>query len=157
MNVIEKLRSLVTETRERKNPIQFVEQWALAQRLLSRMPVDQKAVAAACRDRDLDTLDALVRTLEGVAAAPKPESAAPDISEADKAAAMRAFRKRLKLARLSDESKLGGRYTSGGKQSNIDAIEPPNEFPREVWKALEREGKLVHTGQGFYSLPDDAK
>ncbi|MAY75388.1 MAG: hypothetical protein CMJ31_11855 [Phycisphaerae bacterium] len=64
---------------------------------------------------------------------------------------MRAFKKRLKLARLNDESKLGGRYTSGGKKSKIDAIEPPTEFGPEVWRALAAEGRLRHTGQGFYA------
>ncbi|KAA0217538.1 MAG: hypothetical protein DYG94_01195 [Leptolyngbya sp. PLA3] len=68
-------------------------------------------------------------------------------------AALKAFKKRLKLARLADESRLGGRYTSGGRESQIDAIIPPNEFPAAVWKALEKAGRLKHTGQGFYAEP----
>jgi len=70
--------------------------------------------------------------------------------------AMKAFRKRLKLARLNDESKLGGRYTSGGKKSAIDAIQPPNQYPREVWDELVNQGKLVNTGQGFFRLAEEA-
>jgi hypothetical protein len=153
MNVIQKLRSLVTDIRQRKNPIQFVEQWALAARLLERLPVDQAAVKAACRDRDLDALDALVAKLENPeAVAPKPSPIA-DVPESEKAAAMRAFRKRLKLGRLSDESRIGNRPTSSGRSSEIDAILPPNDFGHHVWQALVRDGRLVDTGQGFYALP----
>jgi len=70
--------------------------------------------------------------------------------------AMKAFRKRLKLQRLDDESRLGGRYVSGGRKSNIDAIQPPNQYPPEVWKALVSEGKLIDTGGGFYRLAEEA-
>ena len=74
-----------------------------------------------------------------------------DVSHDDKKAALRAFHKRLKLARLNDESKLGGRYTSGGKTSKIDAVEAPREFPERVWKALVADGTLRDTGGGFYA------
>jgi len=70
--------------------------------------------------------------------------------------AMKAFRKRLKLARLNDESRLGGRYTSSGRKSSIDAIQPPHQYPREVWDELVRQGKLVYTGQGFFRLAEEA-
>ncbi|RMH12940.1 MAG: hypothetical protein D6695_05430 [Planctomycetota bacterium] len=75
----------------------------------------------------------------------------PPVSEAEMAAALKAFRKRLKLARLADESRLGGRYTSSGRHSDIDAIIPPGQFGAHVWRALEKAGKLKHTGQGFYA------
>ncbi|MBX3322298.1 MAG: hypothetical protein KF757_04855 [Phycisphaeraceae bacterium] len=157
MNVIQKLRSLVTEIRDRKNPIQFVEQWALAARLLERLPVDQAAVKAACRDRNLDALDALVTHLENPSPATQAPATPADVTDADKSAAMRAFRKRLKLSRLSDESRIGNRPTSSGKSSDIDAILPPNDFPTHVWKALAADGRLVYTGQGFYALPENSQ
>ena len=43
--------------------------------------------------------------------------------------ALKAFKKRLKLARLDDESRLGGRYTSSGGQSGIIGIFPPAAVP----------------------------
>ena len=70
---------------------------------------------------------------------------------------MHAFRKRLKLARLNDESKLGGRYTSGGKRSGIDAVQPPGEYPDRVWKALVQAGRLVDAGGGFYADAEDRR
>jgi hypothetical protein len=69
--------------------------------------------------------------------------------------AMKAFRKRLKLTRLDDESKLGGRYLSGGRHSKVDAIQPPNQYPASVWKELVRQGRLVDSGVGFYRLSED--
>ncbi|MBC6953582.1 MAG: hypothetical protein DYG93_08295 [Leptolyngbya sp. PLA2] len=75
----------------------------------------------------------------------------PNIPEETLKSAMRAYTKRLKLARLADESRLGNRYTTGGRKSAIDAIIPPEEFPPEVWKALARSGKLRDTGGGFYA------
>ncbi|MBP7747572.1 MAG: hypothetical protein KA383_15760 [Phycisphaerae bacterium] len=68
--------------------------------------------------------------------------------------AMKAFKKRLKLARLDDESRLGhGAMTSGGR-SGIVAIIPPNQFPQAVWDELARQGKLRRAGQGMYELAE---
>ncbi len=66
--------------------------------------------------------------------------------------AMKAFRKRLKLTKLDDESRLGGRYTSAGRHSQIVGILPPREFAREVWTELVRQGRLKEAGNGFYEL-----
>lgn len=155
MNALEKLRSVVEDLRAPKNPMGILDQWQLAGRLLARFPVDQAQAARVCRDRDLPALDAMVTGLEKPASSKAPDTGeqGPAVSEADMTAALKAFKKRLKLARLADESKLGGRYTSGGRQSQIDAILPPTEFPPAVWKALEKAGKLKHTGQGFYAEP----
>jgi hypothetical protein len=66
--------------------------------------------------------------------------------------AMKAFRKRLKLTRLDDESRLGRSPMSGGKQSQVAAIMAPREFPKPVWDELVRQGKLrTHDGV-FYEL-----
>jgi hypothetical protein len=79
----------------------------------------------------------------------------PDpVSEDQLKQAMTAFKKRLKLTKLNDESKLGGhRPTSSGKQSDVMGIIPPNQFSSEVWKALAATGKIKDMGGGFYSMP----
>lgn len=69
--------------------------------------------------------------------------------------AMKAFKKRLKLTRLDDESGLGGRRLSGGRSSGIVAIQPPNQYPREVWEKLVEQGKLRRAGSGTYELVED--
>lgn len=68
--------------------------------------------------------------------------------------AMKAFKKRLKLARLDDESTLGRGPMSGGKSSSIVAIMPPNQYPKAVWDALVEAGRLKYAGQGMYQLPN---
>jgi hypothetical protein len=67
-------------------------------------------------------------------------------------AAFKAFKKRLKLSRLDDESSLGRGPLSSGKASGIVAITPPNQYPRAVWDALVASGKLKYAGQGMYQL-----
>ena len=69
-------------------------------------------------------------------------------------AAFTAFKKRFKLTRLDDESRLGGgRPTTTGRKSTIAGITPPNEFPPEVWRELARQGRIKDTGGGFYAMP----
>jgi hypothetical protein len=68
--------------------------------------------------------------------------------------ALKAFKKRLKLARLDDESRLGhGAMTSGGR-SGIVAIPAPTKYPQAVWDELVRQGKLRYSGHGLYELLD---
>jgi hypothetical protein len=80
------------------------------------------------------------------------------VSEADQPrpedlkAAFKAFKRRLKLMRLEDESRISGSPLSGGHSSGIVAITPPNQFPPAVWEALVRQGKLKNAGQGTYEL-----
>ena len=68
--------------------------------------------------------------------------------------AMKAFRKRLKLMRLDDESGLGYGPTSSGRESGIAAIRPPDQFPKAIWQELARQGKIRHDGSGLYSIVD---
>jgi hypothetical protein len=65
--------------------------------------------------------------------------------------AMKAFKKRLKLTALDEDSNLGrGPFSSGAK--GVYAIQPPNQFPREVWQELCRLGRLRDSGHGMYEL-----
>ncbi len=66
--------------------------------------------------------------------------------------AMKAFRKRLKLTKLDDESGMGYGPTSSGQKSRIAAITPPNQFSKAVWKELAKQGKLKQDRSGLYSL-----
>jgi hypothetical protein len=65
---------------------------------------------------------------------------------------MKAFRKRLKLTQLDDQSRIGRSPMSGGHPSSIVAITPPDQFSTAVWEELARQGKLKHAGSGTYSL-----
>ncbi|HEV7298237.1 MAG TPA: hypothetical protein VGN72_02660 [Tepidisphaeraceae bacterium] len=65
--------------------------------------------------------------------------------------ALKAFKKRLKLTRLDDESKLGHSPLTGGG-AKVVAIQPPSGFGREIWEELATQGYLKHDGGGFYEL-----
>ena len=66
--------------------------------------------------------------------------------------AMKAFKKRLKLTVLDEESKLSRSPVTGGRGAGIVAITPPNQFPDAVWEELVKQGKLRRTGHGMYEL-----
>lgn len=178
MNAVQKLRQMVGEIRAPKGPMQLISSWELVRGLLGRMPTDQSTVKRVCDAKDLAGYETIVAELEaldaqqrggsggnkpgsnpaGTAASATPAAAAPISPELahQMDAAMKAFRKRLKVTRLADESTLAGRRLTSGKKSQVDAILPPHEFPDEVWKALANAGKITHTGQGFYALVGDS-
>ncbi len=80
------------------------------------------------------------------------ESTPATPSKEELKAALKAFKKRLKLTRLDAESSLGGGPLSGGKRSEIVAITPPNDYAQAVWDELVRQGKLKRGGRGTYEL-----
>ena len=65
--------------------------------------------------------------------------------------ALKAFKKRLKLTQLEEDSRLGKSPLTGG-HAKILAINAPNQFPLAVWEELVKQGKLKHGGQGMYEL-----
>ena len=65
--------------------------------------------------------------------------------------AFKAFKKRLKLTRLDDESRLGRSPLTGGG-TGIESIVPPREFPQEVWDELVKRGRLSCDTDGFYRI-----
>ena len=86
-----------------------------------------------------------------------PNQSAPassaDVPSADVLkAALKAFKKRLKLTRLDDASRIGHGPMSSGQASSIAAITPPDQYPRAVWDELVTQGKLKSAGHGMYSL-----
>ena len=67
-------------------------------------------------------------------------------------AAFKAFKKRLKLSQLGEDSTLSRSPTTAGRRSDIVAIEPPSQFPQAVWDELVKQGKLKKAGHGLYEL-----
>ena len=65
--------------------------------------------------------------------------------------AFKAFKKRLKLTQLDEDSRLSRSPLSSDK-FKILAISPPNQFSQEVWDELVKQGKLKKAGQGTYEL-----
>ena len=73
-------------------------------------------------------------------------------SDEDLKKALKAFKKRLKLMRLDDESRLGHGPMSGSGKEKIMSIQPPAGFGREIWEELAEKGFLKRDGVGFYEL-----
>ena len=76
-----------------------------------------------------------------------------DLPESDKVIqvrAMKALRKRLKLARLDDESRIGGSALTSGVHSSISGVKAPEQYPAEVWEVLEKRGRVRNVGRGLY-------
>jgi hypothetical protein len=67
--------------------------------------------------------------------------------------ALKAFKKRLKLTRLDDESGLS---RGGGKKTGITGITPPAGHPPGIWEQLVTLGKLKREMSGTYSLVEGA-
>lgn len=75
----------------------------------------------------------------------KAEEAAPAPPAFDKEElkrALKAFKKRLKVTRRDEESKIGRSAFSSGKASGIVGIVPPAGFPDGIWEALVAKGRL---------------
>jgi len=80
------------------------------------------------------------------------ETQQPEFTKKELKAAMKAFKKRLKLTCLDDQSQIGGGPMSSGRASSIVGITPPDQYPDEVWEELARQGKLRRAGSGMYEL-----
>lgn len=77
----------------------------------------------------------------------------PDDAEEQLKRALTAFKKRFKLTKLDQESKLGGMRPMTGKPPPLTGIVPPREFPMSVWQELAKQGKIKDAGGGFFRLP----
>jgi hypothetical protein len=68
--------------------------------------------------------------------------------------AMKAFRKRLKIERLDEESRIGGAF-SKGQRSGLLGVQPPDSYGLDVWEQLVRAGRLIDGGGGVLELPPE--
>ena len=66
--------------------------------------------------------------------------------------AMKAIRKRIKLMRLDEESRLGHDAMSSGLKSTITGVRPPEQYPPEVWEELAERGRLRKIEPGLYEI-----
>ena len=83
----------------------------------------------------------------------KADTGAAPYSKEELKKALKAFKKRLKLQRLDEESRSAFGPLSGGRSSGIVGIYPPEQFPVDIWPQLVEKGRLVDSGRGLYELP----
>ncbi len=150
--ILEKLHELLGKIRTHDDPRRASAEWKQAFNHLKKVDADPNHVANVVARRGVDELAELIESLAVPDAPPSPpDPEAPD--DASCKAAMKAFRKRLKVMRLDDESQINSRNPlTKGEGSTIDQIMPPSEWPKKVWDELVRRGELKDTGKGFYAL-----
>ena len=61
--------------------------------------------------------------------------------------ALKAFKKRMKLTQLDDDSKLGHSPLTGSR-SKVISMQPPAGFGKEIWEELAEKGYLKRDGIG---------
>ncbi len=144
------LDKLLATLRASADPRRAREEWQQAFRLLQKRSLSADLVANVVGMRDVEGLASLLDELKNpTVAAPLPDAPSGEVC----AKALLAFRKRLELTVLDEESKLGRNPMTKGAKSNIAGIVPPREWPEPVWQELVRQGKLRYIGHGFYDLP----
>ena len=121
--------------------------WLEAERAIGDADADEDAdIALPVLERSLPELEALIRSWD---------EGAGHLSAWDRAVlkrALKAYRKRLKLMRLDDESSGSRNPLSKGDSSGIAGIKPPEQYPAEVWAMLVQQGKLRDAGDGLLEL-----
>jgi len=144
---VAKLDELMTAIRAYGDPRQAAGQWKQVYRLLQNTKLPPGRVTGVVGMRDVPGLAAMIDQLRAPALDAPADVPGEDICRK----ALQAFRKRLSLTVLDEDSKLGrGPLSKGGGAAA--AIVPPNEWPEPVWQELVRQGKLRYIGHGFYEL-----
>ena len=148
-----KLEELLAAIRAYPDPRRASGEWKQVYKLLGTLDIPAGRVNGIVGMRDVAGLaDAVAQLRQPADAQPADEGEAADIDAETCRRALKAFRKRQRLTKLDDESKLGRGPLSKGSNEAFAAIEPPNEWPEAVWQELVRQGKLKYLGHGFYEL-----
>jgi hypothetical protein len=142
-----KLDELLTAIRGNDDPRRASAEWKQVFRLLQQTDLPKGRITGTVGMRDVASLAEMIDQLRAPAASGE-EEIDPEILKK----ALEAFRKRLKVTVLDEESKLGRSPLTKGSGSTVAAIVPPNEWPNEIWQALVNQGKLKYIGHGFYEL-----
>jgi hypothetical protein len=104
---------------------------------------EDEDVALPVLERSLDALRDLVAAWDAGTVR------LPDWDQAVLKRAMNAFRKRLKLTRADDEGSGSRNPLSRGQASSITGVQPPDQYPPEVWDLLVAQGRLRDAGHGI--------
>jgi hypothetical protein len=65
--------------------------------------------------------------------------------------ALKAFKKRMKIMQLDEDSRLGHSPLTGAK-NKVQSIQPPAGFGAAIWEELADQGFLKRDGQGFFEI-----
>jgi len=148
---VTKLDELMSAIRGYDDPRRAAGEWKQVYNLLRKTDVPSVRLTHVVGMRDVVQLTELIDQLRAPAAAAGPPQADAPSEETCKRA-MRAFRKRLALTRLDEESRISihSPLSKGTDSRAASAITPPMEWPESVWQELVRQGRLRCIGHGLY-------
>lgn len=152
---VAQLEELLAAIRGYDDPRRAAEEWKRAYKLLQKTNLPPGKITGVVGMRDVTRFAELIEQLrtpaDAVPAASNADAPDPEVCKR----ALRAFRKRLALTRLDEESNIGGHspLTKGEDGRAPTAMVPPSEYPDAIWQELVRQGKLRYIGHGFYELP----
>lgn len=148
--MLAKLEELLTAIGGYEDPRRATSEWKQVYKLLQKTDLPPGRVTSMVGMRDVGRLTETITQLGAPEEDASPTGDAPDAETCKKA--LKAFRKRVSVTKLDDESQLGRSPLSKGASSGPLAIRAPIEWPDEVWRELVRRGKLRDVGGGFYEL-----
>ncbi len=123
--------------------------WAEASRALAATQEEDVELYVAIDEHDLDALSTIVRQWASH------ERTLPKHDRDVLKRVLKAFRKRLKIVRLDSVSTAGHGPMSAARQSSIVGVQPPDQYPQEVWDELARQKRLIAGRDGIYELPPE--
>jgi len=149
--IVTNLNELLTAIGGYEDPRRASSEWKQVYKLLQKTSVPSGRITSMVGMRNVEGLSEVIAQLSAPEAeTSSPPDDAPDAETCKKA--LKAFRKRVAVTRLDDESTLGRSPLSKGASSGSLAITPPIEWPDAVWRELARQGKLRDVGHGLYEL-----
>ena len=142
-----RLRAIAARLEEGVDPAEEETLWAAAEADLEAADADEDAdIALPVLDRSLEELRAVIEAWDAG------KRALPPWDRTILKRALKAFRKRLKLARLDDESSSSRNPLSTGQSSSIVGVRAPEQVSQEVWDTLIAQGKLRDGGFGTLEM-----
>lgn len=154
--LLPQLEKLLAAIKAFPDPRRASAEWKQAYALLKKTSAAGNHLDNVIASRNVDGFVQLIDSLRPVTEEAAAAQAGPSIDESELKSALKAFRRRLKLMRLDEESRIDLRDPmSKGMGPQITAIECPREHGPEVWAELVRRGVLRRTGPGLYEITGD--
>ena len=147
--IVTTLDELLAKIQGFDDPRRASMEWKQVFKLLQKTDVSAGRITHITGMRDTEQLAELIEQLRHPEVA---SDSSDDVSSDECKRAYNAFKKRMKLTVLDEESKLGRSPLTKGSAASTPAIVPPDGWPEAVWQTLVRQGKLHYIGDGFYEL-----
>jgi len=153
---LSKASTLLAAIKAFPDPRRASAEWKQVYQVLKKTPAAGSHLDNLVAGRDVTALEKTIVELRASSAIDPAQLAESTIDDATLRAALKGFKRRLKLVRLDDESRIDLRDpTTKGGSGEIAAIEPPRDWPGEVWTALAARGCLRRSGGGMFEFIAD--